>query len=458
MEIFWDTLGLKPTTDISRIRKAYSKLVKLHPPEDNEEEFKRINSAYKAATKFARQFSAMGVTDDQIEIVDRREDGSFGVKILTPDGKPFVPPPFPLQNTAPGQASKDLVKQVEDPLFDFESIDSSVVTALTSDELNNMSGFISLVPGYNVPDSQLARQIKKYLYEDLGAVDTLAKPSKPETINEDVEKAIAVASSILTDSRFTGEKLLWSVYFTSPLVSSMFTSLTFYRRLEDVINKASLEPKYIFVIADASPFRPRAYVMNDKPVGRIDFLSKVPFRYERGKYPELERLLIREDPVQVSKLMDFLSKVPMNLYGILMPYFRPDIKAALEDATFAFNYILTSPDCKEMKENELMWLLFFEGRLIKPIVKDANLHTMITKRTMELKLSKAQLTIMKNAMPKPVKSKVRRKKEDKDWYYLEIKIKEALFKKKEVKDFLTFLIVAILFGIYLYFFSPFKPA
>ena len=73
MNTFWDNLGIKPTVDTGKIRKAYSALVKKHNPEDDEETFRIINQAYKAAMRFAGSFSSLDVSDDQIVITDIKE-------------------------------------------------------------------------------------------------------------------------------------------------------------------------------------------------------------------------------------------------------------------------------------------------------------------------------------------------------------------------------------------------
>ena len=128
MEIFWDTLGIKPTTDTKKIRKAYSALVKIHNPEDDEEEFRKINGAYKAAMKFAANFERLDVSDEQIQITDVRPDGSFGVKFFDKDGKPLFPEP---PKTPPDKDPSFEPKKEEEPLKEddvtsCDCIDSSV--------------------------------------------------------------------------------------------------------------------------------------------------------------------------------------------------------------------------------------------------------------------------------------------------------------------------------------------
>lgn len=424
MGTFWDILGIKPTTDTAQIRKAYSALIKVHNPEDDPEEFKKINAAYKAAVNFARNFTAMGVTDEQLSITDIRPDGSFGVHIQSKDGKPFVPKnakgaPVPAVKETEDKAQENIENE-----FDFDEIDATVVKDLTPDEINKMSGMITVVPGFNVPDSKIAREIKTYLYDELNIVDDLARRAKKEDANNMIDDAISIATAFIERGKYTGEKLLWQVYFLSPMVISLQYNLFFYRRLEMLINNAALHPRIVFAISDAHPNLPRVYIMKkDKPendIARLDLLSKVPFRYIEGEYPDLDAIMKKEDPEQVKKLIKFLETIPVNLYGILMPSFPPSNDHRIQDAALAFNIILTAPYCKDMVNNRLLWKLYFRGKLISPVIHKKALHTALTKQTMERKIPKETLKIIKKEMSFSETVFLRRKKEDKDWYYLKM--------------------------------------
>lgn len=423
MNTFWDTLGIKPTTDIRKIRKAYSVLVKEHGPEDDEEAFKKINSAYKAAVNFAKRFESMNLDDDQFEITDVRPDGSFGIRIT---GKNGAPPPAISLNPA-AVPEHDDNPQITDKLFDFDTIDSSIVKSFSNEELNEMSGFISLAPGFNVPDNKTSRDIRKFLNEDYDIVKTLAQKVTPESLSRCTDDAINVANTIITSKKFGKETVVWKVFFMSPLISGLYTDLIFYRRLEMLVNKSNLTVTRVYPISDASPWHPRVYSEADpkgsdpsKAVCRIDFQSRVPFRYKKGKYPELEKLMEKQDKDGFKKLVSFLEKIPVNLYGALMPVFPPVYKNAVEDAAFVFKYILTSPECKDMRNSNLLWRLVFRGKLINPVIKKPDIHLALIKCTMQTKIPKDTLKVIKKQMSFSGLVLIKRKKEDKDWYYLQI--------------------------------------
>lgn len=56
--MYWEILGIEPTTDIKKIKSAYAGLAKKYNPEEHPEEFKRVYSAYKAACAYAKRFPA----------------------------------------------------------------------------------------------------------------------------------------------------------------------------------------------------------------------------------------------------------------------------------------------------------------------------------------------------------------------------------------------------------------
>lgn len=423
MQIFWDILGIKPTTDTHKIRKAYSALVKLHNPEDDEEQFRKINGAYKAAMKFAATFAHLDLSDEQINIVDIRPDGSFGVQFKTKDGQPMFPkPPAKLPEAAPVE---DMAPALEgEKLFDFDSIDSSVVTSMTPDEINQMSGMIALAPGFNVPETKMAKKIHDYLNVELDIVKHMGVRPAPGEEGKAADDAIDIATAFIKNEEYRDEKVLWQVYFLSPMVMALNANLFFYRRLEMLINNEKLKPRTLFAISDAAPNRPRVYIWNtdkkEEEFARIDFQSKVPFRYIKGEYQAFDDLMKKEDPAKVDELIKFLTTCPINLYGMLMPSFPPSYNNRIQDASVAFKVILTAPYCKAQVNNRLLWKLFFRGKLIEPIIHKQDLHTMMTKLTMEIKFPKETLKIVKKEMSYSETVFIKRKKEDKDWYYLQM--------------------------------------
>ena len=128
----------------------------------------------------------------------------------------------------------------------------------------------------------------------------------------------------------------------------------------------------------------------------------------------------KEDKGEVDKLIKFLETIPVNIYGPLMPSFPPSYKNKLLDAEMIFHLILTAPFCKDMMNNRLLWKLYFRGKLIKPIIHRLDLHTMITKKTMEIKIPKETLKIIKKEMSYSETAFIVKKKEDKEWFYLKI--------------------------------------
>lgn len=58
----WEWLEIEPTQDISAIKSAYAKQVKVYHPEDKPEEFKELQKAYKSAVKLARLQKSESVT------------------------------------------------------------------------------------------------------------------------------------------------------------------------------------------------------------------------------------------------------------------------------------------------------------------------------------------------------------------------------------------------------------
>lgn len=53
METIWTALGLKPTKDVSAIKRAYAEKAKTCHPEENPEGFLQLRRAYQEALSFA---------------------------------------------------------------------------------------------------------------------------------------------------------------------------------------------------------------------------------------------------------------------------------------------------------------------------------------------------------------------------------------------------------------------
>lgn len=65
IESIWDILGIDPTTDKKKIKKAYAEKTKVYHPEDYPEEFKIVQEAYQWAMKYA---SKSMLDDEDLEI------------------------------------------------------------------------------------------------------------------------------------------------------------------------------------------------------------------------------------------------------------------------------------------------------------------------------------------------------------------------------------------------------
>jgi len=53
----WNTLGIKPTTDKTEIKRAYAAAAKQYHPEEHPQEYLKIQNAYKAAMRFASSYN-----------------------------------------------------------------------------------------------------------------------------------------------------------------------------------------------------------------------------------------------------------------------------------------------------------------------------------------------------------------------------------------------------------------
>ncbi len=421
MEIFRDILGIEPTTDEKKIRRAYSALIKIHNPEDDEEEFKKINTAYKTAMEFARRFAHLEVPDERIKITDVRKDGSIQVRFLDENGQPLNLAPSG-GISAPAKAGKER-KKTEDTgpgAFEFDDIDTTVVKDLSKDEIDRMAGFIDIAPGFPVPDSGRGRKLKAFI-EEHELVKYLGRKAGPDELEQCREDALYTAGLILREKELAGEKILWRFFFLSPEVCSLYDDLSFYIKLEKLINDTVTEPWMAAVISEGSPMRPRSYIIrtrDGKQALKTDFISRVPFRYAKDKYPRLDLLMRNENPEEYGKLCGFLSSVRVNLYGLLMPSVRLFAKEASDDFMFAFNYILTSPDCSDMRENRLLWKLFFKGSLMSPITEDKDVRAALNKYTLEHNVNKRILKLIRKEASFGARMAVKRRKDDREWYYL----------------------------------------
>ncbi|OJD58951.1 J domain-containing protein [Bacillus sp. NH11B] len=68
----WDTLEIEPTDNISVIKKAYAKLLKIHHPEEDPEGYQRLREAFDQAVKSAKNMKDKpSIQIDEITAPDR---------------------------------------------------------------------------------------------------------------------------------------------------------------------------------------------------------------------------------------------------------------------------------------------------------------------------------------------------------------------------------------------------
>ena len=57
----WTILGIEPTCDIAAIKSAYAAMAKVHHPEEQPEEFQKLQKAYKEAVRYAKTHAGSNV-------------------------------------------------------------------------------------------------------------------------------------------------------------------------------------------------------------------------------------------------------------------------------------------------------------------------------------------------------------------------------------------------------------
>lgn len=84
IESIWDILGIEPTSDRKKIKKAYAEKTKIYHPEDYPEEFKIVQEAYQWAMKYASKY----VVNDSIESEKVEHVFDNNVEITSKDIEP----------------------------------------------------------------------------------------------------------------------------------------------------------------------------------------------------------------------------------------------------------------------------------------------------------------------------------------------------------------------------------
>lgn len=99
----WDVLGIEPTQDKKEIKKAYARLLKQYHPEENQEEFKQIQTAYQQCLHPDQEVESVSY-EQNIEI---KQDIKTQPISMKEDG--ITPPPVPKVETLFVNNEKDVV-------------------------------------------------------------------------------------------------------------------------------------------------------------------------------------------------------------------------------------------------------------------------------------------------------------------------------------------------------------
>ena len=91
----WDILEINPTKDKQEIKRAYAKKTIIYHPEENPEEFKTLQNAYKSALAYAKTDNNHTINHDK-EIItknnnnNRQTDSSDDRKKQTKNSYQFI--------------------------------------------------------------------------------------------------------------------------------------------------------------------------------------------------------------------------------------------------------------------------------------------------------------------------------------------------------------------------------
>ena len=63
---YWNTLEIKPTSNLAEIKKAYARKLKIHHPEDDPEGFQKLRMAYEATLNEAKYMDVLDFDEKEI--------------------------------------------------------------------------------------------------------------------------------------------------------------------------------------------------------------------------------------------------------------------------------------------------------------------------------------------------------------------------------------------------------
>ena len=165
---FWSILGIQPTNNLKDIKRAYAKQSKVYHPEDDPENFQRLQKAYQEA--LAWQKSHSGNEDMDAVIGHKQADGSVAGLVSTSQ--------LEASFTQAANASKSSQNQ--------ESIEKLELTASATEE----------VKGEQVTEHDFQRVISEEEQEQL---DELALSDIHETFNQSEPHSRTSEDSVLRE-------------------------------------------------------------------------------------------------------------------------------------------------------------------------------------------------------------------------------------------------------------------
>ncbi|MGN0607979.1 MAG: DnaJ domain-containing protein [Oscillospiraceae bacterium] len=155
--MYWEILGIEPTTDIKKIKTAYAALAKKYNPEEHPEEFKRIYSAYKAACAYAKRFPVEkndGGKQASAENVSAGEENrqEYSFSAVAPGAKGENAPEqasdnhgqkFTFPETSGAAHRKDTENEPAEEAggFSFDSVDTTAKGEKISEPVTDKEGF-----------------------------------------------------------------------------------------------------------------------------------------------------------------------------------------------------------------------------------------------------------------------------------------------------------------------------